>query len=215
MNKRHGSWRRRSIDGIIALAIVAAPIPAQAENVSDRVARWQTIVAEAAARFAIPEAWIMRVIRAESGGRVELDGRPIRSRAGAIGLMQLMPATWAAMRDAYRLGPDPDDPRANIMAGTAYLRLMYDRFGYPGMFAAYNAGPGRYAAYLTGSARLPSETIAYLAGVTGGLPSVPVTPATAPRQLLFVLRHDLGATTRAGDTSTVQDALFAVRKAVP
>ncbi|PZU06774.1 lytic transglycosylase domain-containing protein [Sphingomonas sp.] len=215
MNKGRGPWRRRSIGRIVALAIVAAPIPAHAEIVSDRVARWQPIVAEAAARFAIPEAWIIRVIRAESGGRVELDGRPIRSRAGAIGLMQLMPATWAAMRDAFRLGPDPDDPRANIMAGTAYLRLMYDRFGYPGMFAAYNAGPGRYAAYLSGKARLPSETIAYLAGVTGSLPSIPVAPATAPRQLLFVLRRDLSVPPRSGDAGTVQDALFAVRKAVP
>ena len=57
--------------------------------------------------------------------------------------MQLMPRTWNDMRARLALGPDPDDPRDNILAGTAYLRLMYDRFGYPGMFAAYNAGPGR------------------------------------------------------------------------
>src|SRR5689334_17532186 len=62
---------------------------------------------------------------------------PDRSRAGAMGLMQLMPATWRAMRASLGLGQDPHDPRDNILAGTFYLRAMYDRFGYPGLFAAY------------------------------------------------------------------------------
>src|SRR3546814_13425104 len=66
-----------------------------------------------------------------------LNGRPIRSRAGAMGLMQLMPATWADMRARVGLGRNPDDPRDNILAATFCLRLMYDRFGYPGLFGAY------------------------------------------------------------------------------
>jgi soluble lytic murein transglycosylase-like protein len=48
------------------------------------------------------------------------------------------------MRGRLGLGTNPHDPRDNILAGTLYLRLMYDRFGYPGLFGAYNAGPGRY-----------------------------------------------------------------------
>jgi soluble lytic murein transglycosylase-like protein len=104
---------------------------------------WTLEVREASERFGIPEDWIRRVIRAESGGRTRLAGRPITSRAGAMGLMQLMPGTWAEMRSRHRLGPDPYDPRDNILAGTAYLRMLYDRFGYPGLFAAYNAGPAR------------------------------------------------------------------------
>src|SRR3546814_1412867 len=74
-----------------------------------------------------------------------------------MGLMQLMPATWAEMRMRLGLGSNPDDARDNILAGTFYLRLMYDRFGYPGMFAAYNAGPGRYAEHLFGRRALPAE----------------------------------------------------------
>ncbi|HWU73734.1 MAG TPA: lytic transglycosylase domain-containing protein, partial [Sphingomonas sp.] len=126
-----------------------------------------TYIAEASARFGVPVAWIERVMRAESAGQPQFQGRPITSRAGAMGLMQLMPGTWAAMRAQLGLGADPYDPRANILAGTLYLRLMYDRFGYPGLFAAYNAGPGRYADHLATGRPLPGETRAYLASVSG------------------------------------------------
>jgi len=159
---------------VTALALLWT-LPARA----DPVAQWQPHIAEASARFGVPSDWIERVMRAESGGRTTLGGRPITSRAGAMGLMQLMPGTWADMRARLGLGRDPHDPRDNILAGTFYLRLMYDRFGYPGMLAAYNAGPGRYAAYLAGRARLPAETIAYLHAVTGGLQAAP--PPAVPR----------------------------------
>lgn len=92
-----------------------------------------------------------------------LGGRPIVSRAGAIGLMQLMPGTWSDMQKMLGLGDDPSDPHDNILAGAAYLRLMYDRFGYPGLFAAYNAGPRRYSAALASARPLPPETRAYIA----------------------------------------------------
>lgn len=101
-------------------------------------------------------------MRLESAGRATLDGAPITSRAGAMGLMQLMPDTYRAMRDRYGLGPDPYDPRDNILAGTAYLREMYDRYGYPDLFAAYNAGPARLDAYLSGMQPLPATTRAYV-----------------------------------------------------
>jgi soluble lytic murein transglycosylase-like protein len=94
---------------------------------------------EAAQRFRIPAAWIRAVMRVESAG----DVRAISS-AGAMGLMQIMPETWAELRVRHRLGRDPYDPRDNILAGAAYLREMYDRYGSPGFLAAYNAGPGRY-----------------------------------------------------------------------
>lgn len=160
---------------LVAVALVlASSTPAYAEGVD----RWQPYIAEASARCGVPVAWIERVMRAESAGRTMLDGRPITSRAGAMGLMQLMPGTWANMRAGLGLGVDPHDPRDNILAGTCYLRLMYDRFGYPGLFAAYNAGPARYAEHLATGRTLPGETRAYLASV-GGAPSRQAG-ATAP-----------------------------------
>jgi hypothetical protein len=90
-----------------------------------------------------------------------------------MGLMQIMPGTWAEMRRRHRLGTDPHDPRDNVLAGTAYLRAMYDRFGYPGLFAAYNAGPARYAEHLSTGRRLPSETLAYVAAIAGRPPERP------------------------------------------
>ena len=131
----------------------------------DPMARWRPFVAEASRRFGVPAAWIERVMRAESGGRAVLGGRPVTSRAGAMGLMQLLPRTWAEMRSAHGLGPDPYDPRDNILAGAAYLAWLYRRFGYPGLFGAYNAGPGRYEAWLSGRRALPDETRTYLARV--------------------------------------------------
>ncbi|WP_447411863.1 lytic transglycosylase domain-containing protein, partial [Clostridium perfringens] len=77
-------------------------------------------------------------MRVESAG----DAHAV-SRAGAIGLMQIMPATYAELRRDLGLGPDPFAVRDNVLAGTAYLRRMYDRYGSPGFLAAYNAGPGR------------------------------------------------------------------------
>lgn len=149
---------------------------------SESVATWQPYIAEASLRFGVPIAWIKRVMAAESGGRTRRGGAPIRSRVGAIGLMQLMPETWDELRGALGLGADPDDPRDNILAGTAYLRRMYDRFGYPGLFAAYNAGPQRYAAHLATGKPLPAETRAYVAAVTGSgsaSGSVPDTTGSA------------------------------------
>ncbi len=198
-----------------ALAALIFGASAEAENVSDRVSRWQPLIAEAAARFALPPAWIVRVIHAESTGLTEVDGKPIRSRAGAIGLMQLMPATWAAMRATYRLGADPDDPHDNIVAGTAFLRQMYDRFGYPGAFAAYNAGPARYSAYLARRSPLPRETVAYLAAATRGGGATAITTDTLPHELLFALRHDMSNDAHSFPDRPKPDVLFAVRKAVP
>lgn len=87
------------------------------------------------------------------------------SPKGVMGLMQLMPETWAELRDQYDLGADPFDPRTNILAGTAYLKAMQDRFGYPALFAAYNAGPGRYEDHLRTGKPLPAETRAYVARI--------------------------------------------------
>ncbi|MER9753961.1 lytic transglycosylase domain-containing protein [Mesorhizobium sp. M0166] len=114
-------------------------------------------IAEASHRFGVATALIRAIMRKESAG----DVRAVSS-AGARGLMQIMPGTWDYLRARWSLGHDPFDPRDNILAGTAYLRELHDRFGSPGFLAAYNAGPARYEAYLTGRP-LPAETRAYVA----------------------------------------------------
>ncbi|WP_273793558.1 lytic transglycosylase domain-containing protein [Brucella anthropi] len=122
-------------------------------------------IVEASQRFGIPEQWIRAVLRAESAG----DVRAISS-AGAIGLMQVMPDTWAGLRVRYRLGRDPYDPRDNILAGTAYLREMWDRYGnVAAMLAAYNAGPGRYDEHRATGRPLPAETRTYVAALAQAL----------------------------------------------
>jgi soluble lytic murein transglycosylase-like protein len=77
-----------------------------------------------------------------------------RSRAGAIGLAQLMPGT------ARDLGVDPNDPVQNLSGGARYLRQQLNRFdgNVEKALAAYNAGPGRVM-------------------TAGGIPSIPETQA--------------------------------------
>jgi hypothetical protein len=118
-------------------------------------------VGEASRRFAVPEHWIRAVMHVESHEKSRT-----RSRKGATGLMQIMPKTWAELRARYSLGADPYDIRDNILAGTAYIRELYDRYGAPGFLAAYNAGPGRYERHLVTGRPLPAETQAYVATLT-------------------------------------------------
>jgi hypothetical protein len=113
-------------------------------------------VEDASRRFGVPVRWIRAVIDVESAGDVRA-----RSPKGAMGLMQIMPETWAELRLRYNFGSDPYDSHDNILAGTAYLRELHDRYGSPGFLAAYNAGPGRYEEHLAGRP-LPAETQAYL-----------------------------------------------------
>ncbi|MEC7795496.1 MAG: lytic transglycosylase domain-containing protein [Pseudomonadota bacterium] len=151
-------------------------------------------VTEASQRFGIPTTWIMAVMRTESAG----DVRAVSS-AGAMGLMQVMPDTWAGLRIRHGLGRDPFEPRNNILAGTAYLREMWDRYGdVSAMLAAYNAGPARYEEYRLADRPLPPETRAYVAALApvllGERPSG--TAITAARPLdwreaaIFISRED-------------------------
>jgi hypothetical protein len=125
---------------------------------------WGPYIVEAATRFQIPQQWIRAVMQQESGGEEQAV-----SDVGAMGLMQLMPETYQDLQSQYGLGEDPFDPHNNILAGAAYIREMYDRYGAPGFLAAYNAGPGDVDAYLAGTSSLPDETVNYLAMVTPNL----------------------------------------------
>lgn len=123
------------------------------------------------------------------------------------------------MARAHGLGADPHDPRDNILAAVAYLRAMNDRYGYSGLFAAYNAGPGRYEAYLRGQRGLPGETRIYLAQVVDGAPATTVRGMDSGMEgsrsedvaegLFFALRP-LSDPASGAENHTV-NALFAIR----
>ncbi|MEK9211606.1 lytic transglycosylase domain-containing protein [Sphingomonas sp. 2378] len=214
------------LKGVVLAALLAATGPAAAVAAAAPAAqspvpfppaaeRWRPLIAEASRRFGVPEPWIAAVMQAESAGRTHLNGRPIVSRAGAMGLMQVMPDTYAEMRRRHGLGPDPYDPRDNILAGTAYLRLMHDRFGYPGLFGAYNAGPGRYAEHLATGRPLPAETRAYIAQLarTPADPALP--PAILSGERLFFPVGRTPSTPAQGDAPPTSGGLFAIQRKTP
>jgi soluble lytic murein transglycosylase-like protein len=150
---------------------VAQPAPPPAQSAGVDIAAH---VAEASQVFGIPEDWIYAVMQVESGARIGAV-----SSAGAMGLMQLMPGTWGRQRARFGLGHDPFDPRDNIIAGTSYLREMYDRYGADGFLAAYNAGPGRYEDYARRGRPLPAETVNYVARIAPRLQSGGAVPTTS------------------------------------
>jgi hypothetical protein len=137
-------------------------------------------------------------MRQESGGRIAAT-----SRVGAMGLLQLMPGTYAELRSKHGLGDDPYHPWDNIMAGTAYIREMYDLYGSPGFLAAYNGGPRRLENYLWAGGSMPAETRNYVARIgpriQGAHPS-----RRAPDEVYAAADIGLNPTPRrTGDTATM------------
>ncbi|KPH85242.1 lytic transglycosylase [Komagataeibacter intermedius AF2] len=150
------------------------------------------LIRQAALRVALPPEWIRAVMQVESSRDVH-----VISAKGAMGLMQIMPATWQGLRHDLGLGADPFDPHDNILAGASYLRMLHDRYGDAGFLAAYNAGPGRYAAHLATGRPLPQETRDYVASVAQLLDG-----RTFPTEAL----HDIDATVARNQP---EDTLFA------
>ena len=184
---RRPHWRSAmftAVSGAVGLAVLAGCATRQSGlSASDETARylqnargrytipgppgdpWGPYIREASKRYDVPETWIRALMRQESGGSLYRNGRLITSSAGAMGLMQVMPGTYAELRARHNLGPDPFDPHENIMAGVAYMREMYDMYGSPGFLAAYNAGPNRLDDYLANQRSLPDETRHYVAAI--------------------------------------------------
>ena len=121
---------------------------------------WGPWIRDASRRFDVPDRWIREVMRQESGGRAGAT-----SPVGAMGLMQVMPGTYRELQRRHDLGDDPYHPYDNLMAGTAYIRQMYDLYGSPAFLAAYNAGPRRLENHLYNNQGLPAETRNYVSRV--------------------------------------------------
>jgi hypothetical protein len=164
-----------------------SPVPSSAGSLPPTESV-DSLVDEASRRFSIPAPWILSVMQVESGGNAKA-----LSPKGAIGLMQIMPETYMALRQAFDLGADPYQPRDNIMAGAAYLREMLDLYGTSGFLAAYNAGPARYNKHLETGEPLPEETQIYLtrlapilSGAQIGSISATANPVTWMTAPLFI-----------------------------
>ncbi len=129
-----------------------------------RMQRFFDLAKEAAVEFSVPLPMILAVMETESDFRAEAV-----SDAGACGLMQLMPETFAFLRDE-RLHEDLSDnaifdPAINIRYGSYYLSYLYEQFeDWRTVLAAYNAGEGRVAEWLEDEALSPAgylETIPF------------------------------------------------------
>ena len=108
------------------------------------------ILLAAAQQYGVDPSIAKRVMHIESRGNPNAV-----SPAGAMGAMQLMPAT------ARELGVDPNDPVQNVQGGVRYLSQMINEFGPEYGPLAYNAGPGRMRRVLAGEAPMPTETQNY------------------------------------------------------
>ncbi len=122
---------------------------------AERFHRYDTFIRGAASRYQLPESLIRAVVHTESNYHPRAT-----SRAGAMGLMQLMPKTARALgvRDGY-------DPKQNIFGGSRYLRLLANRYNGDMVLvlAAYNAGAGNVQKY--GGVPPFAETRAYVRAV--------------------------------------------------
>ncbi len=119
------------------------PPPLVAEPAQPKVAEKpkpdpKALVRDAAARYALPPAFVESVAKVESGMKPDAV-----SPKGAVGVMQLMPAT------ARALSADPSDPEQNIDAGTKLLRELLLKYNgdVAKALAAYNAGEGAVQRY--------------------------------------------------------------------
>lgn len=185
----------RTVSITRAIADTKALAKEQAMSTAELIDRWTPYIKEASRRFKISTDWIKAVIRVESGGRtLSDDNQPITSTAGAMGIMQVMPETYQDMRQANSLGDNPHDPRDNILAGTAYLRWLQEKYGYPKMFAAYNAGPATVEAQSAGKRKLPKETRDYIKRISGILGiEEPTAPPVQPANVVAMLTRPGGS----------------------
>jgi hypothetical protein len=126
--------------------------------------KYEEMTIAEAQRQGVDPALALHVLYKETGNLKNPE--TARSKAGAMGPMQLMPGT------AKELGVNPNNPEENIQGGISYLKKMYSKYQDPALAAAaYNAGPGRLDKALrseAGLAALPRETRNYIVGLASG-----------------------------------------------
>lgn len=116
--------------------------------------QYAAAISRAEIEHQIPPMMLERLLYQESRYREDIITGKVRSRVGAVGIAQFMPAT------AADLGIDPLDPNQAIQGAARYLRRLYNRFGnWTEALAAYNWGQGNVAR--RGLAAAPRETRTY------------------------------------------------------
>jgi len=154
VNKMPSGMRNAIYDGPRVGDYVAPPTERRARGGH----KYEGMVAAEAERIGLDPTIAIHALYKETGNLKNPESA--RSRAGALGVMQLMPKT------AKELGVDPLNPEENIRGGVMYLKKMYDKYQDPTLaLAAYNAGPGRVDKALKsgqGIAALPRETQNYV-----------------------------------------------------
>ena len=144
--------------------------------VSRRAAQFEALIEEHSAAHQVSPALVRAVIQAESAFNPRA-----RSHKGAMGLMQLMPATATEFAVL-----DPYDPRENIRAGVAYLKRLLVKYSDESLaLAAYNAGPAAVARY----GRVPPyrETRDYVDKIRRATDAVPAGPRTRIYRIVEVV----------------------------
>jgi len=154
VNKMPSGMRNAIYDGPQVGDYVSPPTERRARGGH----KYENMVAAEAERIGLDPSIAVHALYKETGNLKNPESA--RSRAGALGVMQLMPKT------AKELGVDPLNPEENIRGGVMYLKKMYDKYQDPTLaLAAYNAGPGRVDKALKsgqGIAALPRETQNYV-----------------------------------------------------
>ncbi len=153
--KRHGCARGILTFFLLLLVTVVLIFSGAISNLRDYIEKqmypleYKEEILLAAAEYDFEPEFLCAVIHTESKFRTEA-----QSHAGAAGLMQLMPETFmeiASRKGEERSTEDMLIPKISIDYGAAYLRYLYDSFGYGDIYtacAAYNAGPGNVTRWL-------------------------------------------------------------------
>lgn len=188
VNKMPSSMRNALYDGPKKGDYVAPPTERRARGGH----KYENMVAAEAERIGLDPNIAVHALYKETGNLKNPESA--RSRAGALGVMQLMPKT------ARELGVDPLNPEDNIRGGVMYLKQMYDKYQDPTLaLAAYNAGPGRVDKALKsgqGITALPRETQNYVMGprmAGGGIVAFQNTGLVEPKGLDDLTPEELEA----------------------
>jgi Soluble lytic murein transglycosylase and related regulatory proteins (some contain LysM/invasin domains) len=147
-------WKREEITTIVSDAI-------SGWKGSTNAQRYLPALNAAESAYGIPRDLLARVAYQESRFRDDIVSGQLKSSAGAVGIMQIVPK-WHPDVNAY-------DPLASINYAASYLKSLFKQFGsWQKALAAYNFGPGNLAA----GKPLPTETKNYVAQITADVPVV-------------------------------------------